>query len=225
MSRSRTSPEGADGSGLLIVLCGPSGTGKSTILREVFAKDPRLAFSVSHTTRPPRAGEEDGVAYHFVEDAVFDAMISAGAFAEWAHVHGRRYGTAHAEIQRLLSAGHDVVFDIDVQGAENLCQVYPEAISVFLLPPSLAELEARLRGRGTETEANLELRLGNARREIARAGSFQYFVVNTSIDAAASSLSAVINAERLKSTHHKELPTRLLDGEVIASQHPTGTSA
>jgi guanylate kinase len=225
VSRSRTSREGADGSGLLIVLCGPSGTGKSTILREVFARDPRLAFSVSHTTRPPRAGEEDGVAYHFVADADFDKMVAEGAFAEWAHVHGRRYGTAHAEVRRLLAAGHDVVFDIDVQGAENLCKVYPEAISVFLLPPSLSELEARLRGRGTETEANLELRLGNARREIARAGSFQYFVVNTSIDAAASALSAVIAAERLKSTRHHDLPTRLLDGEVIASQHPTGTSA
>ncbi len=225
MSRSRTSPEGIGAGGLLIVLCGPSGTGKSTILREVFARDPRLAFSVSHTTRPPRAGEEDGVAYHFTGDDAFDAMVAEDAFAEWAHVHGRRYGTAHAEIQRLREAGHDVVFDIDVQGAENLCKVYPEAISVFLLPPSLGELEARLRGRGTETAENLELRLGNARREIARASHFQYFVVNTSIDDAAAALSAIIRAERSRSTRHMDLPTRLLDGEEIASQHPTGTRA
>ncbi len=228
MNRSRTSPEGRRGAdagvGLLIVLVGPSGTGKSTILKEVFARDARLAFSVSHTTRPPRAGEVDGAAYHFVADESFDSMVADGAFAEWAHVHGRRYGTAHAEIARLRAADRDIVFDIDVQGAENLCRVYPEAISVFLMPPSLAVLEGRLRGRGTETAANLALRLENARSEIGRAGSFQYFVVNTSIDDAARALSAIIAAERLKSHHHPDFPERLLAGDdIVSPATPTPT--
>lgn len=224
MNRSRTLPEdghlprGADGGvGLLIVLAGPSGTGKSTILKEVFARDPRLAFSVSHTTRPSRDGEPDGVAYHFVDEAAFDTMIEAEAFAEWAHVHGRRYGTAHGEIRRLRAMNRDIVFDIDVQGAENLCRVYPEAISVFLMPPSLAVLEGRLRGRGTETAANLQLRLDNARSEISLAGSFQYFIVNTSIDDAARALASIIAAERLKAHHHPDFPERLLAGSDIVS--------
>lgn len=220
MSRSKTSHDDADsagGCGLLIVLAGPSGTGKSTILKEVFVLDPRLAFSVSHTTRAAREGEVDGRDYHFVDDAAFDALIRDEAFVEWAHVHGRRYGTAKREISRLQRAGFDIVFDIDVQGAENLCAALPESVSIFLLPPSLETLDSRLRGRGTETEANLALRLANARREIARASGFQYFVVNTSIHEAAQGLRSIIAAERLRAHHHEGMPVRLLAGDAIAS--------
>lgn len=212
MSKSRTSPEAR---GLLIVLVGPSGTGKSTILKHLFARDPRLSFSVSHTTRPPRAGEVDGEAYHFVDDATFDAMVAAGAFAEWANVHGRRYGTSRGEIDRLRAADRDIVFDIDVVGALNLCRAYPDAVSVFLLPPSLAELEARLRGRGTETAENLALRLGNARAEISQAAAFRYMVVNASVTSAAAAVWGIVTAERHRAPLNADLPARLLAGEPV----------
>ena len=202
--------------GLLIVLAGPSGTGKSTILREWFARDPRLAFSVSHTTRPPRPSERDGVDYHFVDDATFDALVADGAFAEWAHVHRRRYGTTHAEIERLVAAGKDPVFDIDVVGADNLQRAYPDCVRVFILPPSLATLEARLRGRGTEAEAMIETRLANARGEITQAHRFDYLVTNADVAAAADALAAIVAAERLRATRHPDLPARLLAGEEIA---------
>ncbi len=223
MSRPRTSLEGrpADDSdrspsALLIVLAGPSGTGKSTIIKECFARDPRLAFSVSHTTRPARAGERDGVDYFFVDDATFDGMVAAGQFAEWAHVHKRRYGTSKAEIARLVADGKDPVFDIDVVGADNLHRAYPDCVRVFILPPSLAVLEARLRGRGTEAEAMIQTRLDNARGEIAEAHRFDYLVINDDVAHAADALAAVIKAERLRASRHPELPADLLAGEEIA---------
>ena len=220
MSRPRTSPDDSASApsspALLIVLAGPSGTGKSTIIKDWFARDPRLAFSVSHTTRPARAGERDGVDYHFVDNAAFDAMVEVGDFAEWANVHQRRYGTSKAEIRRLSDAGKDPVFDIDVVGADNLKQAYPDCVRIFILPPSLAILEARLRGRGTEAEAMIQTRLANARNEIAQAGRFDYLVTNGSVALAAAALEAIIQAERQRASRHPELPVRLLAGEEIA---------
>jgi guanylate kinase len=202
--------------GLLIVVTGPSGTGKSTILSRWFASDPRLAFSVSHTTRPARPGEVDGRDYWFVTDATFDGMVERGEFAEWAHVHKRRYGTSRAEIDRLVRAGMDPVFDIDVVGADNLAKAYPECVRVFLLPPSLAVLEARLRGRGTESEAMIATRLDNARQEIAQASRFHYLVTNASVEEAAGTLAAIVTAERRRTSRLPDLPARLLAGEEIA---------
>jgi len=220
VSRPRTSPDDSASApsspALLIVLAGPSGTGKSTIIKDWFARDPRLAFSVSHTTRPARAGERDGVDYHFVDNAAFDAMVEVGDFAEWANVHQRRYGTSKAEIRRLSDAGKDPVFDIDVVGADNLKQAYPDCVRIFILPPSLAILEARLRGRGTEAEAMIQTRLANARNEIAQAGRFDYLVTNGSVALAAAALEAIIQAERQRASRHPELPVRLLAGEEIA---------
>lgn len=199
------------------MLAGPSGTGKSTILQRAFAADARLSFSVSHTTRPPRPGEVDGQAYHFVDQARFDAMVAAGAFAEWAHVHARRYGTSKAEVQRLRDADRDIVFDVDVQGAASLCAVYPDAISVFILPPSLATLEARLRGRGTESEANVQIRLDNAKKEIARADTFTYTIVNDDVDRAALALGAIIRAERQRTSRLPDLAAAVLAGAELTS--------
>jgi len=206
---------------LLVVLAGPSGSGKSTILARAFAADPRLAFSVSHTTRPARPGEVDGVSYHFVDDATFDGMIDARAFAEWAHVHARRYGTSRAEVERLRAADRDIVFDVDVQGAANLCAAYPEAVSVFILPPSLALLARRLRGRGTEAEAAVAIRLANARREIERAQTFTYTIVNDDVTRAADALGAIIRAERCRTSRDPDLAARVLAGDDLSQSSKT----
>ncbi|MCA9514213.1 MAG: guanylate kinase [Myxococcales bacterium] len=210
MSKPRTSPEvGADGvaepqPGLLIVMTGPSGVGKSTVLRGLLGSDARLALSVSHTTRPPRPGEREGVDYYYVDDDTFGAMVAAEAFAEWAPVHARRYGTSKAEIARLRAAGRDIVLDIDVQGAEQLRSVYPDAVSIFILPPSITALEARLRGRKTEDEAQLAIRLARSEAEIACAGTYHYLIVNDDVAQAVADFAAIIRAERRRC--HRQLP-------------------
>lgn len=214
MSKPRTSPEKS--SGLLIVLTGPSGSGKSTILKDVFAADPRLAFSVSCTTRPPRPGEVDGKDYYFVSNDDFDGLVKDDAFVEWAHVHTRRYGTKKTEIDRLFALGHDIVFDIDTVGAFNIKRAHPEALLVFILPPSLAILESRLRGRKTETDAMIGIRLDNARKEIAQAHAFDYLVVNASVEDASAALSAIISAERHKTTRLPPLYQHLLENRDIS---------
>lgn len=207
MSKPRTSPE----EGLLVVMTGPSGSGKSTILRSLLAQDERLALSVSHTTRLPRPGERDGVHYHFVDDATFTAMVEGRAFVEWATVHARRYGTSHGEIARLRSAGRDIVFDVDVQGAALLRAAYPDAVMVFILPPTMASLEERLRRRGTESREQLDIRLQNARDEIARAETYDYLIVNDSIEQAVDDFLAVVHAERRRGARVKSITRRLLE--------------
>lgn len=207
MSKPRTSPD----EGLLVVMTGPSGSGKSTILRGLLAKDDRLALSVSHTTRTPRPGERDGVHYHFVDDATFTAMIERDAFAEWAPVHARRYGTSHAEIERLRGAGRDIVFDVDVQGAALLRAAYADAVMVFILPPTMASLEERLNRRGTESREQLDIRLQNARDEIARADTYDYLIVNDSIEQAVDDFLAVVHAERRRGSRVKSITRRLLE--------------
>ncbi|TNF29482.1 MAG: guanylate kinase [Deltaproteobacteria bacterium] len=192
-------------------MTGPSGSGKSTILKAVMAQDARLALSVSHTTRPPRPGERDGVEYHFVDDATFDQMVADDAFAEHAGVHAKRYGTSKAEIARLRGAGRDIVFDIDVQGAAQLRASYPEAVSVFILPPTMAALEERLRGRKTESEEQVQIRLQNARAEIARADTYDYLIVNDAVDEAVDDFLAVIHAERRRGTRIRSITVRLLE--------------
>lgn len=154
--------------GRLIVLVGPAGAGKTTIAhRLVDASPTSRGFSVSHTTRPMRSGEVDGRDYHFVRREAFEALLEAGGLAEWAEVHGNLYGTSHAEIQRHWSAGRDILFDIDIVGAHNLWQAYPERTRLcFVLPPSWSVLKARLSGRGSETDATLRRRLRTARQEL-----------------------------------------------------------
>ncbi len=200
-----------DRDGLLIIIAAPSGTGKSTIAKALFERMPRLAFSVSHTTRPPRPGEVDGQHYHFVSDATFAAMIDDDAFAEWARVHDRHYGTSKGEVARLGDAGKDILFDVDVQGAELLLAAYPDAVSIFVVPPSLEELERRLRGRGTESPDQLATRLANARRELSCADQFSYVVVNSDLRVAIDAVQTVIEAEGHRRLRNPRLASYVRD--------------
>jgi len=184
--------------GILLVLAGPSGTGKTTLSRRIVDGTPGMSFSVSATTRPPRGSETDGVDYEFVNDAEFDRRIGAGFFLEWAEVLGRRYGTSADAVRRALSAGSGIVLDIDVQGALRVKDIVPGAVLVFVLPPSPRQLEDRLDGRGTEGGEGVALRLAAAASEVRWCGSFDYAVVNDDLDRAAAQIESIIAAERLR---------------------------
>ncbi len=187
---------------LMLIVSSPSGAGKTTLCTRLRQQFPDLRFSVSHTTRRPRPNEQDGREYHFVDEDAFEAMVGGGKFAEWASVHGRYYGTALAEIDEARRSANGIIFDIDYQGARQIRAHMPEAVSVFILPPSHAELERRLRGRGTEDEETTMRRLHNATREIAHYGLFDYVVVNDDVDRAAVRLGSIVIAERCKRQRH-----------------------
>ena len=181
---------------VLLLVAGPSGAGKSSVLRPVVDADPRLCFSVSCTTRRPRKGERDGVDYHFLSEPEFELQRAAGAFLEWAHVHGHSYGTRAADLESIFNAKRVPVLDIDVQGGAQIRRRFQGRIlSVFIEPPSLAELERRLRARGTESEAALSTRLANARGELAEASHYQHRIVNADLEQARAELRALIDAE------------------------------
>ncbi len=184
--------------GDLFVVSAPSGAGKSTILKAVLADISGIAFSISHTTRPQRPGERDGVDYFFVSQPRFQEMIEQGAFLEWALVHGNYYGTSRVFVEEMLSRGEDIVLDIDVQGAFQIKEKLPEAVLIFVAPPSLNELERRLRRRGTEDDATIELRLFNAVSEIKAIPSYDYVVVNDLLDKAVEDMKTIILSRRLK---------------------------
>lgn len=183
--------------GLLLVLSAPSGCGKTTILNRVMNSLPGLVFSVSHTTRPPRPGEVDGVHYHFVTKADFQQMRdrTPSGFLEWAEVHGNMYGTSIEEVAKRQALGHDVVLDIDVQGAEQVRSRF-HPVTIFIAPPSLLELERRLRGRGTENEATMAMRLKNAQKELEWAHYYDYMIVNDCLEEAVETLRSIVIAER-----------------------------
>ncbi|MFN7973117.1 MAG: guanylate kinase [Acidobacteriota bacterium] len=197
--------------GLLLVLSAPSGAGKSTLVSRLMAGDGALAFSVSHTTRAPRSGEDEGVHYHFVTRDAFDAMVARGEFLEWAPVFDQRYGTSRAEVARHHSAGRDVVLDIDVAGARQIRASSPSAALVFVLPPDQATLRKRLERRGTDAGAEIEKRLGRAREEIAQADFYDYYVVNDDLDRAVSDLRAIVAAERCRSGRREPARRRVLE--------------
>ncbi|MEE2789208.1 MAG: guanylate kinase [Myxococcota bacterium] len=167
---------------VLLMLVAVSGTGKSSIARRLLERHPRLKLSVSHTTRQKRHGEMDGRDYHFVSRGQFESERAAGGFAEWAEYVGNLYGTARSTIEAARVENHDLLFDIEVQGANQLKSVYPDAVSVFVLPPSWSRLKARLVGRGTETDASIARRLARGRSELRYARGFDYLVVNDDID-------------------------------------------
>ena len=182
--------------GRLIVISGPSGVGKDTVLQTLFQLDPRLRYSVSYTTRPPRPGEVDGTSYSFVDEPTFRKMILGGEFLEWAVVHGNLYGTALPRVRECLDRGEDVVLKIDVQGAAQLRGRVPEAIFIFLLPPSAEALRERLRARDTEDEKSLAVRVADAQRELAEAERYDHRVVNDQVERAAREILDIVAASR-----------------------------
>ncbi len=185
--------------GVLFVLSSPSGAGKSTIARRILAADSRIGMSVSATTRPIRPGETDGKDYHFVTVARFKEMVANDDFLEWAHVFDHRYGTPKAPVIAELEAGRDVLFDIDWQGAQQLYQQEGgDVVRVFILPPSIAELEARLRSRATDSDAVIEARMARATAEIGHWDGYDYVLVNDDIEQCFLQVQTILDAERLR---------------------------
>ncbi len=184
--------------GNVFVVSAPSGAGKRTVLERVLARDPRLEYSVSATSRRPRPGEVDGRDYYFLTPEEFRRRRDAGAFVEWAEVHGNLYGTLREEIERKRASGRDLILEVDVQGMRQLRDSGLDVTTIFIVPPSLEVLEERLRGRGTEAPEELALRLRNAREEMAARHSFDYIVINDSLDQAVADFEAIVRASRLR---------------------------
>jgi guanylate kinase len=192
-------------SGDLFIVSAPSGAGKSSLVSALLAEDPNLAHSVSYTTRAPRPGEVEGREYRFVDAETFAAMAERGEFLESAEVHGNRYGTSKKWIADARARGLDIVLEIDWQGARQVRRAFPEAVSVFILPPAppLPELERRLRSRGQDSEDAIERRLANARDEIRHAGEFDYVIINKDFEEARRDLSAIVRAYRLTASRQR----------------------
>ena len=187
--------------GNLFVVSAPSGGGKTSLVSALLAEDATFALSISFTTRPPRPGEKNGREYHFVDPATFEAMLERGEFLECAEVHGSRYGTSQRWLDEALKSGKDVLLEIDWQGAEQVRRIYPDATTVFILPPSMAELERRLRSRAQDSEAAMRRRMENAVEEISHALEFDYVIINNAFEEARRDLAAVLRAARLTLTH------------------------
>ncbi|MBB3034988.1 guanylate kinase [Alteriqipengyuania lutimaris] len=205
---SRTDPDTLHRRGLMFILSSPSGAGKTTISNMLLEADPAIMLSVSATTRPMRKGEEDGVHYHFVDDAEFDRLLEEDGFYEWAHVFGHRYGTPKGHIRSALKDGQDFLFDIDWQGTQQLYQKdQQDVVRVFILPPSLEELQRRLTGRGTDSAEVIAARMDRARAEISHWDGYDYVVVNDDVDACFAKVREILEAERMK----RQRQTGLID--------------
>lgn len=196
--------------GNLIIVSAPSGAGKTTLVAGAIGRDNRAQPSISFTSRLSRAGEEQGVHYHFVSRAEFEAMIANGDFLEWAEAHGNLYGTSRRAVEEGRSAGFDVILTIDIQGAAQARKLFPDAISVFVMPPSLDALTRRLENRGTDTAHNRRLRLSNALHEMNQYVNFDYVVINDDLNRAIDELVAIITAERCRTARRGEIATRIL---------------
>lgn len=200
--------------GTLFIVAAPSGAGKSTLVNALLERESAISLSISHTTRPPRPGEEYGRHYYFVDRAEFERQAAAGIFLEHAEVHGNFYGTSREKVQALLAQGRDVLLEIDWQGAAQIRAQMPACVTVFILPPSRIELERRLRGRHSDSEEVIERRLANSRGEIAHAHEFDYIIVNDRFATALDDLQTIVRAVRLRSalqtSRHAALIAELL---------------
>ena len=190
--------------GLMFVLASPSGAGKTSMAKRLLAEDEDISLSVSATTRDARPGEVEGIDYHFVNDAEFDRLVADGSLLEWAHVFGKRYGTPREPVRDALAAGRDIIFDIDWQGTQQLkARDSKDVVSVYILPPSLAELENRLRARGTDGEAIIADRMSRAANEISHWGEYDYVLVNDDFDTCFDQICSILRAERLRRSRCK----------------------
>jgi guanylate kinase len=198
--------------GILFIVSAPSGAGKTSLVKSLLANDRGLGLAISYTTRRPRPGEQNGVHYHFVDASTFGAMVDAGDFLEHAEVFGNRYGTAEATVRAELVRGRDLVLEIDWQGARQVRTRFPAAVSVFVLPPSLAALEERLRGRGQDGPEVIAGRMARARSELSHYGEYDYLVVNDRFEDALFDLGCVVRAERLRHDRQAERLSGLLTG-------------
>lgn len=199
--------------GNILIVTAPSGTGKTTLVAALLSAEHTVRLSTSHTTRPPREGEVDGRHYHFVDRADFEQRIANGEFLEYAEVYGNYYGTSIVWLREQLSSGNDILLEIDWQGAEQVRKVFPQAVSIFILPPSIAELERRLRGRGTDSDEVIAGRLAMVRDEINHTGDFDYLIVNDDLGRATLDLISVVRAERLRPARQNDILDTLRGGE------------
>lgn len=198
-------PKVMDHPGNLFVVSAPSGAGKSSLVRALREFDARVYPSVSHTTRAPRGQEKHGREYYFVSDAEFDAMVANNGFVEWANVHSRRYGTAKRSLEERIQSGTDVLLEIDYQGALQVKRAFPNAVLIFILPPSWDELRARLENRGEDAPEVIEMRLKNAEEEMAQVAKFDFVIINELFESALFDLKAIIHAQRLKYAAQRRL--------------------
>ncbi len=197
--------------GNLFVITAPSGAGKTSLVDELLKKEPNIRLSPSYTTRPPRAGEADGVDYHFVTRDKFEKMIAAGDFLEYANVYGNYYGTSKSWIESELRGHHDVLLEIDWQGARQLRALFPHLVGIFILPPSLAELKKRLESRGKDSPDAIVKRMASAREEISHVLEFEYIIVNDKFDSALADLIGIVRASRVSRAQQSVRLARLLD--------------
>lgn len=189
--------------GMLLIISGPSGTGKGTLVKKLMENDPSFRFSCSVTTRKPRVGEVDGIHYYFVSDEEYDKLVAEGAFLEHATVHGHHYGTLRKPVEEMMQKGCNVLLDIDPQGAISVMENAADYVSVFILPPSFEDLRVRLHTRNTDDPVEIERRLNNARGEVKKVDRYQYALINDDLELAFSQLQAIVNAEKLRTKRYK----------------------
>ena len=197
--------------GNLFIVCAPSGAGKTTLVDALLEREPGIRLSISYTTRPPREGERDGVDYRFVDKARFEAMVAAGEFLEHAHVHGNHYGTSRKWIEQEIAGDHDVLLEIDWQGAAQVRKLFPQLIGMFILPPSMQELRRRLQGRGKDSPETIERRIAGAREEISHVLEFEYIIVNDRFEQALEDIRSVVRAARASRARQSVRLAKLID--------------
>ncbi len=198
------------GEGLLLVVSSPSGAGKTTLCNMLRKEFPDIGFSVSYTTRTPRPGETDGIDYHFIDQPTFEEMVKQDLFAEWANVHGHLYGTSVAAVKQALEAGRAMIFDIDFQGGSQLKSKFPDAVMVFVLPPSMHVLAERLKKRATESMEKIAMRLNGAIKELTHYGSYEFLIVNNDLDTAFLELCSIYRASRCTQRRRGHMALELL---------------